>query len=301
MNIKAVTPRGYCKGVVNAIQIAKKTRQQYPFEKITMLGMIVHNKYVVQACEKMGIKCLDSKGKTRLQLLDEIDSGVVIITAHGANPLVTKKAKEKNLIVIDATCVDVIKTHTLVKEHIENGDVIFIGKKGHPEAEGIVSLSEKIHLVSNIDDINLLKNLKNVLITNQTTMSLYDIEYLINECLKVYPNAKVCEEICSATRLRQEAIKKLDDIDCLIVVGDPNSNNSLQLKNIGIKKGIKKAFMIENANDLSIDMIQDSNNIAVTSGASTPNYLTKQVLETLQEYSQTKKLNKQFIDINKII
>ncbi len=301
MNIKAVTPRGYCKGVINAINIAKKTKEENPNTNITMLGMIVHNKYVVNACEDMGIKCLDANNKTRLELLDEINDGIVIITAHGVGDDVIKKAKSKGLNVVDATCVDVIKTHKIVKEHVKTGDVIYIGKKTHPEAEGVVSLSNKVHLVSNIDDIEKLPELTNVLITNQTTMSLFDIELLIKACLIKYKDAKVYEEICNATRIRQEAVRSLKDVDCLIVVGDKHSNNSYQLKNIALNSGIKKAYLIETVNDLNEEMLNDCNNIAVTSGASTPTYLTTQVINILKVYIDTKVLKKEIIDISKII
>ncbi len=301
MEIKAITPRGYCKGVVRAIEIAKSTKKNNPDEKVTMLGMIVHNKFVVEACEKMGIICLDSKGKTRLELLDEIDEGIVIFTAHGVSDEVVKKAKLKGLHIVDATCVDVIKTHNLVKNHVNYGDVIYIGKKTHPEAEGVVALSDKIHLVSNKEDIDNLPELNNVLITNQTTMSLYDIDFLIKECIKKYPSAVVYDEICSATRVRQEAIMKLEDADTLIVVGDTHSNNSTQLKNIALKCGVKNAYLIENVNELSLDMIKDAKKVAVTSGASTPTYLTMQVLSALESYKETNIIEKQIIDINKII
>lgn len=301
MEIKAVTPRGYCKGVVKAIDIAKKTKLSNPDKKVTMLGMIVHNKYVVEACEKMGIICLDGKGKTRLELLDEVDEGIVIFTAHGVSDEVVKKATEKGLEIVNATCVDVIRTHEIVKSQIDKGDVIYIGKKTHPETEGVIALSEKVHLVTSIDDINNLKDLKNVLITNQTTMSLLDIKYLIEKCTEKYPDALVYEEICNATRVRQEAIQKLIDIDCLLVVGDTHSNNSNQLKNIALKSGVKNAYLIESANDITLKMIKDAKKVAVTSGASTPTYLTMQVLSTLENFKDTKILEKQIIEIDKII
>ncbi|MDI9517769.1 MAG: 4-hydroxy-3-methylbut-2-enyl diphosphate reductase [Bacillota bacterium] len=302
MNIITVTPRGYCKGVINAINLVKQTRKENPNEKITMLGMIVHNKYVVKAFEEIGIKCIDAKNKTRLELLDEVDSGIVIITAHGASEEVTIKAKEKGLKVVDATCIDVIKTHKIVKEHIKHGDVIYIGKKTHPEAEAIVSISNKVHLISNLDDVdNLPKDLFNPLITNQTTMSLYNIEILINACLLKYKNAKVAEEICNATRIRQEAVRNLKDVDTLLVVGDVNSNNSNQLRNIGLNSGIKNAYLIETVNDLTKEMLENFKTVAITSGASTPTYLTSQVIEKLKEYIETKELKKEIIDITKII
>jgi len=147
MEIISVTPRGYCQGVVRAIRIAEETAGKHPGETITMLGMIVHNRYVVQKCESLGIRCIEDSSRTRLELLDDIDEGIVIITAHGANDAVFAKAQSKDLQIVDATCPDVEKTHTLVRSHVEHGDVIYLGKHNHPEAEGTVGISPRVHLV----------------------------------------------------------------------------------------------------------------------------------------------------------
>lgn len=127
MEVKAIVPRGYCKGVVRAIDIAKKASCQD--DDVYILGMIVHNQYIVNALEELGIYTIDQKGKTRLELLDEIDYGTVIITAHGASEQVFKKAQEKGLKVIDASCLDVIKTHDLIKDKLKDGyEILYIGK-----------------------------------------------------------------------------------------------------------------------------------------------------------------------------
>jgi 4-hydroxy-3-methylbut-2-enyl diphosphate reductase len=191
------------------------------------------------------------------------------------------------LTVIDATCPDVIRTHELVRAHCEDhGDVLYIGKQGHPEAEGTVSLSDRVHLITSCADIEKLNHLNNVLITNQTTLSLLDCRQIIDACLKKYPQAETASEICQATRIRQEAVMHLKDIDLLIVVGDARSNNSHQLKEIGLKSGIPEAVLIDSVHDLTEDMIKEKDRIAVTSGSSTPNELTKQVIDYLQEYAR---------------
>ena len=142
MLVKGIVPRGYCKGVVRAIEIAKK--QAHQTTPVYILGMIVHNQYIVNALEDLGIQTIDIKGKTRLELLDEINEGKVIITAHGASQKVFDKAKEKGLEVIDASCLDVIKTHDLIQDKLNEGyEILYIGKKGHPEAEGAISIDEK--------------------------------------------------------------------------------------------------------------------------------------------------------------
>ena len=154
MEIISVVPRGYCQGVVRAIQIARKTAQDNPDTPVYMLGMIVHNQFVVDACKAIGIRFVEEAGKTRSELLDRIDSGIVIFTAHGISDDVKEKAIRKGLKVVDASCLDVIKTHDLVKQHIQqDGDVLYIGKKGHPESEGTVSLSKRVHLITSCEDI----------------------------------------------------------------------------------------------------------------------------------------------------
>lgn len=287
MEIVTVVPRGYCQGVVRAIQIAKKTVTENPNTKISMLGMLVHNQYVVNECNHLGIHCLEDKNCSRLELLDKIDSGIVIFTAHGVSDAVYAKAKQKGLTIVDATCNDVMKTHTLVKEHVQNGDVIYLGKKNHAEAEGTIGISNRIYLVSSLEDIDALPPLENVLITCQTTLSLLDVEYLIQATLQKYPDAKIAPEVCNATRMRQEAVLNLKNIDVLFVVGDPRSNNSNQLRNIAYKAGILEAYLIETANDIKEEFIKNKNRIAITSGSSTPTTLTDSVIDVLQKYADT--------------
>ena len=154
MQVKAITPRGYCKGVVRAIEMAKKAKDEK--KSIVILGMIVHNQYIVDALKEMGIETIDHPGKTRLELLDEIDEGTVIITAHGASDQVFEKARGKGLHVIDASCLDVIKTHNVIKTRLQEGfEVLYFGKAGHPEAEGAVSIdAERVHLITSKSDLD---------------------------------------------------------------------------------------------------------------------------------------------------
>lgn len=287
MEIISVIPRGYCQGVVRAIQIARATAEENPDTPVYMLGMIVHNQYVVDACKAIGIRFVEDPGKTRSELLDQIDSGIVIFTAHGISDDVKQKAIQKGLKVVDASCLDVIKTHDLVKQHIaQDGDVLYIGKKGHPESEGTVSLSKRVHLITCSQDVQNITGLKNVLITNQTTLSILDTSKIVEACLKQYPKAKVAKEICNATRVRQEAVMNLKDTDVLIVVGDARSNNSNQLKQIALASGIKEAYLIDSIKDLKEEWVKEKNRIAITSGSSTPNELTQQVITFLKQYAQ---------------
>lgn len=289
MEILSVVPRGYCQGVVRAIQIAEETVKSNPGIPVTMLGMIVHNQFVVDTCKEMGIQFVEDSLRTRLELLDEIQEGIVIFTAHGVSDEVYEKAKAKGLSIVDATCKDVEKTHILVKNHCQKGDVLFIGKKNHPESEGIVGLSSRVHLITKKEDLKDLPPLENILITSQTTISILEAREIIEACKQLYPEAKVNEEICSATRLRQEAVMKLENIDLLIVVGDSRSNNSKQLKEIGLTHGVKESILIDNVQSLKEDMVKGKARIAITSGSSTPNPLTTQVIDFLKDYAKSGK------------
>ncbi len=302
MKIIPIVPRGYCKGVVHAINLAKDTRANYPNDRITMLGMIVHNQYIIDACKNIGIECVEEKGKTRLELLDKINEGIVIFTAHGVSDQVTKKALEKGLTIVDASCSDVSRTKVIVQSYLDQQyDVLYIGKKFHPEAEAITSLSSNVHLITSTEDIDSLPNFSKVVVTNQTTMSILETQDLIYYAQKRYPELIVVEEICQATRVRQEAIQKLEPVDCLIVVGDPNSNNTKKLKEIAEKNHISKVFLVQTANDLNPSWFDGVDVVAVTSGASTPTFLTNQVLESLEVFNQTKQFPETTIDFSNLL
>ena len=303
MKVYQIVPRGYCKGVVRAIEIAKKYAYQ---DNVYILGMIVHNQYIVDALENLGIKTIDKKSASREELLDFIDKGTVIITAHGAGNNIFKKAKAKNLNVVDATCLDVIKTHDLIKDYLKKGfEILYIGKDGHPESEGALSIDKAhIHLIETNKDIDKLDKNLNYVITNQTTMSLYDVYNLCNYAKNVIPNLTIAKETCQATTVRQEAIAKIgDDVDVVFIVGDPHSNNTKKLANIASEKANKTTYMIESVNDITLEMLKDKHIAAVSSGASTPTYLTTQVINYLKQfdYNNCHTHTKPEIDLNKIL
>jgi len=285
MKVISIVPRGYCKGVVNAINIAKQTRQNYPQQDIYILGMLVHNKYVIEALAKLNIQTLDDTNKSRLELLDEINDGIVIFSAHGVSDQVYQKALAKGLTIVDATCIDVKKIHDLIKEYI-NDDyaIIYIGINKHPEAEGVLGISDNIHLITSLNDISklTLSNPK-ILITNQTTMSINDIQDMLNELKRYYPTAVIMEETCQATRVRQEAITKLGLVDLIYIVGDPKSNNTKNLAKLAFKHA-HKVCLIENVTQIDHNDLFDEAIVAVTSGASTPTKLTDQVIDYLENY-----------------
>lgn len=291
MLIKKVIPSGYCKGVVRAIELAKKTRKENPNEKIYVLGMIVHNKFVTRSLEKYNIKTL--VGKDKEQLLKEIDEGIVIFSAHGIAQKYKDIAISKGLKYVDASCDDVIKTQENIKNYLkQNYLILYVGKKDHPEADAVLSISKDIFLITNKNDIKNIEISKNkkIYVTNQTTMSIFEVAFIFENIKEKYPNAVFEEEICNATSNRQKAILNLKDVDLLYVVGDPSSNNTAKLKEIAEKNGIKNVIAIETCQDIKENHLEKVENIYVTAGASTPNYLTNQVIEVLKNYQKENKL-----------
>lgn len=282
MIVKKIIPSGYCKGVVNAINIATKTKKENPNTNIYILGMIVHNTYVTNKLNELGIITLDDTNKTKDKLLDEINEGIVILTAHGTADKIKEKAINKGLKVVDAACDDVLKTRKIIIEHLKEGyDVIYFGVKNHPESDAILSISDSIHLITNINDINNL-NIKNskIVVTNQTTMSYIELENMINEIKKKYKDVKIIKEICNATSSRQLAISSIKDADILYVVGDLKSNNTNKLVEIA-KHNIKNVFLINTVKDINVcDLYKDAK-VYISAGASTPPELIDEVYNYL--------------------
>lgn len=301
MEVIKVIPRGYCKGVTRAIQLAKQTALTYPDKPIYVLGMLVHNSYVMQALNQLHIQTIDDKKKTRMELLDEIEDGVVIFTAHGISPQVKKKAADKGLICVDASCLDVVKTQDIVKEQLAlQKEVLYIGKQYHPEAEAVVTMSPHIHLITTKEDLAALPAFDEVFVTNQTTMSIFDIEMLFAAIRQKYPQAQFSEEICNATRIRQQAVADLkgQGVDVLYVVGDKYSNNSNRLAQIAKDQQIPQVYLIDDVTDIDKAQLANAKKVAVTAGASTPTYLTTQVISYLENEQEN---TPPIVDMTKIL
>ena len=229
------------------------------------------------------IKTLEG-GASREEMLEQIEEGIVIFSAHGISAAIKQKALDKGLKVIDASCEDVIATQELIKKKLAEGyKVLYIGKKKHPEAEAVLSISEAISPVYSLEDIAKIEAEGKIFVTNQTTMSLFEVRDLFAAIAERFPEAEFEKEICSATTQRQQAVIDLKDADLLIVVGDPGSNNSNKLREIGLKNGVKEAVMIEDASGLQEDWLKGKEKVYVTAGASTPPYLTDQVIATLKK------------------
>ena len=290
MEVIKISPRGYCYGVVDAMFIAQNAALDETLPRpIYILGMIVHNQHVTDAFREEGIITLD--GNNRMDILRQIDHGTVIFTAHGISPAVREEAKRKGLTTIDATCPDVTITHDLIREKKDLGyQFIYIGKKNHPEPEGAIGVAPDIvHLVENKQDIDKLNivDTEKIIITNQTTMSQWDVAELMEHVKKKFPDAKRQQEICLATQIRQEAVaEQAKGLDVLIVVGDPKSNNSNRLAQVSEEIAGTKAYRIADVSELNINWIKNAEKVGVTAGASTPTPITKEVIAFLEQFNK---------------
>ncbi len=292
MEVLKIAPRGYCYGVVDAMVIARNAALDKNLPRpIYILGMIVHNKHVTDAFEEEGIITLD--GPNRIEILKQVDKGTIIFTAHGVSPEVRRIAQEKGLTTLDATCPDVTVTHDLIRNKMDLGyEFIYIGKKGHPEPEGAVGIApEIVHLVENVQDVIDLdiKNEK-IIVTNQTTMSQWDVQDIMEKVQEKYPHTEVHREICMATQVRQEAVaEQAKEADLTIVVGDPLSNNSNRLAQVSEQIANTKAYRISDISELKLEWLIGVNKVAVTAGASTPTPITKEVIAFLEKFNPEEK------------
>lgn len=289
MEVVRISPRGYCYGVVDAMVIARNAALSPTLPRpIYILGMIVHNKYVTDAFEKEGIITLD--GYSRKEIIHTIQTGTVIFTAHGISPEVREIAKQKGLTIIDASCPDVIRTHDLITEKVQEGyHILYIGKAGHPEPEGVIGIApDSIHLIQKIEDVHALRiPTKKLFVTNQTTMSQWDVAHLIKEIQHLYPWVECHNEVCLATQIRQEAVaQQAIDVDLTIVVGDPRSNNSNRLAQVSEEIAHTSAYRVADVHEIDINWLKGVKKVAVTSGASTPTPLTKAVITFLEQFDE---------------
>ena len=191
---------------------------------------------------------------------------------------------------IDATCPDVTVTHDLIREKSAEGyEIIYIGKKGHPEPEGAIGVApDHVHLVQSMKDIdNLQLDNKKILVTNQTTMSQWDVAFLMEKIQEKFPYVEVHKEICLATQVRQEAVaQQAGDADLLIVVGDPMSNNSNRLTQVSVEIASTPSYRIGDISELKIEWLMDIDKVAVTAGASTPTPIVKEVIAFLEKFDK---------------
>ena len=281
MKVEILKPKAYCAGVSNAIKLAYKAREENPNKKVYVLGMLVHNNFVVEELKKKDIQ-------VALDINEIPDGEVIIFSAHGHKRELDEIAKQKNLIVYDSVCPKVLSNIKLIEENAKAGHyVIYIGQKGHPEAEACLSLYNKVILyTNNILNNYHIENDDSPLVINQTTLSILDIKGIHEDILKVIPNARIANEICGSTRLRQEAILSLDkDVDLIIVVGDNNSSNTRRLLEVAKASHPEvESLMIADASELNMRTCANKNHIVISSGASTPEDIIDAVYNKIVNY-----------------
>jgi 4-hydroxy-3-methylbut-2-en-1-yl diphosphate reductase len=285
MEVVRITPRGYCHGVVEAIRMAKKVGAERAGEPVAMLGYLVHNEHVTRELQGAGVRLVDAAD--RMTGLQSIDSGTVIFTAHGVSPRVVEAARERGLNVVDATCSDVTRTHDLVRRLLGDGcEVIYIGKRHHPEPEGVVGIDpQRIHLIESIEEADALGFAPGtrLAVTCQTTLSMWDTRAIIDRLVERFPDIEVHNEICLATQERQEAaVRAATDVDCVVVVGSPRSSNSKRLVQVVEERAGRRAHLVDTAADLDPAWFRGMQRIGVTAGASTPTQITRAVIAAIE-------------------
>jgi 4-hydroxy-3-methylbut-2-enyl diphosphate reductase len=281
VEVLLANPRGFCAGVERAIDIVERALLRYG-APIYVRHEIVHNKTVVED--------LRAKGAVFVDELDEVPAGAtVVFSAHGVAKAVRADAERRGLKVFDATCPLVTKVHVEVAKMLREGyDIVMIGHRGHPEAEGTMGQSaERMHLVETIADVARLALPADARLAyvTQTTLSVDDAQAIVAALKARYPQIRgpKRDDICYATQNRQDAVKLMTpQCDVVIVVGSPNSSNSNRLREVAQNKGAA-AYMVDTAADLRPEWVAGRRRVGVTAGASAPEILVQQVVARLRE------------------
>jgi len=285
MRVVLAQPRGFCAGVVRAIDVVEGALEQFG-APVYVRHEIVHNKHVVEA--------LRNKGARFVEELSEVpDGALTIFSAHGVSQAVVNDAAARKLPVIDATCPLVSKVHSQGKRYVAGGrTLVLIGHAGHPEVEGTMGqVGGPTYLVSSEADVaalDLPKDAKIAYVT-QTTLSIDDTRSIIGALHRKFsdvvgPNTS---DICYATQNRQSAVRELSKIaDIVLVVGAKNSSNSNRLREIGFENGVP-SYLIADASELDVAWLVGKEVIGLTAGASAPEKLVQEVIEALRAFDET--------------
>jgi 4-hydroxy-3-methylbut-2-enyl diphosphate reductase len=281
MDVVLAKPRGFCAGVDRAIAIVERALELHG-APIYVRHEIVHNKYVVDD--------LRAKGAVFVEELAEVPSGgTVIFSAHGVALSVREEAEKRGLRVFDATCPLVTKVHVEVSKMREQGrEVVMIGHRGHPEAEGTMGQAEEgMYLVETEEDVAKLavKNPGNLAYVTQTTLSMDDAARIVAALKARFPgiHGPKKDDICYATQNRQDAVKFMAPrCDVVIVVGSPNSSNSNRLREVAENLG-RRAYLVDSADEIKEEWLAGAKTIGVTAGASAPEVLVQEVIAALQQ------------------
>ena len=278
MDIILGSPRGFCAGVVRAIDIVELALARLG-KPIYIRHEIIHNQFIVND--------LANKGAIFVDELSEVpDGNVVIFSAHGVSPVVRSEAELRGLKILDATCPLVTKVHLEAKKYAGEGfTIILVGHKGHPETIGTAGEApSKTIVVETVADTETVEipDPERVVVLTQTTLSVDDTREIVESLTHRFPNIVVRNDICYATSNRQMAAKLVaEDADVVLVIGAANSSNSNRLREVVQDLGIP-SFLINGPEEIPSTMLQTNHKIGIVSGASTPEILVERVIEELK-------------------
>jgi 4-hydroxy-3-methylbut-2-enyl diphosphate reductase len=281
MKLLLARPRGFCAGVVRAIDTVELAIAHYG-TPLYVRKEIVHNQSVVEKFRAKGVHFVDT--------LEEVPSNnVVIFSAHGVSPQVRDDAKKRNLKIIDATCPLVTKVHSEVHKYKKMGfSIVLVGHEDHDEVEGTMGEApEIIQLVETVEDVQALvvPNPEKVVVLTQTTLSVDEAREMIDALRKKFPKLTTPpkDDICYATQNRQDAVKHMvkQGIDLLLVVGSKNSSNSARLAELGKTFGID-GYLFDHADQIEDEWLNGKMKIGLTAGASAPEHLVEEVIRKLE-------------------
>ncbi|HKJ22529.1 MAG TPA: 4-hydroxy-3-methylbut-2-enyl diphosphate reductase [Gammaproteobacteria bacterium] len=282
MEVILAQPRGFCAGVVRAIEVVESALEVYG-PPVYVLHEIVHNHHVVED--------LRTRGAIFVENLTEVPSGAVtIFSAHGVATAMVEDAKRRELEVIDATCPLVTKVHLQAQRYSLKGyEIVIIGHPGHPEVEGTRGrVSGPVHVISECEDVEQLdiKDPERVAYVTQTTLSVDDTRDVIQTLRERFPaiQGPDLDGICYATQNRQNAVRNMvKEVDLLLVVGARNSSNSNRLREVGEQAGLV-SYLVQDASELQPEWFSHDSRVGVTAGASAPEVLVQGVLDRLRSY-----------------
>ena len=280
-----VRPRGFCAGVVRAVDIVELALEAYG-APVYVHHEIVHNTYVVEQLRRRGAFFVES--------IEEVPHGAVLVfSAHGVPPAVREEAKSRSLKVIDATCPLVTKVHfEALKFAREDRTIILIGHKDHQEIIGTSGEApDRTIVVDSVEAVDKLEvnNPEKLAFLTQTTLSLYDTQEIVARLRQKFPKivGPKSDDICYATQNRQEAVEQVaQDVDLILVVGSQNSSNSNRLVEVAKRRGVK-AELIDSALDIDPAWLEGVKSVGLTAGASAPEVLVEQVSQRLAEHGYT--------------
>ena len=281
MEILLAAPRGFCAGVIRAVDVVDLCLERFG-TPVYVRKEIVHNPYVVSD--------LRSKGAVFVEELDEVPDGqLVVFSAHGVSPAVWKDSRDRGLKVIDATCPLVTKVHLEALKYAKDGySILLIGHKGHDEVLGTMGEAPEVsQLVEDVEQASTVDvpDPDKVVVLTQTTLSVGDTADIVRALEERFPNMLTRNDICYATSNRQAAVKAIcDDVDVMLVIGAQNSSNCNRLREVAEAEGVP-AYLVNGPEEIEDAWLEGAERIGVTSGASTPELLVNRVVDYLKPSS----------------